>query len=98
MSFLVDTKNNNDFLLHEYPDAIIIDRLKLAELHHQYGTSPVIDGVIMRSNDSGNAGTAYILPPGTYGAEMHMCCNGIRYGAFGDYISLPQLPATIFEK
>ena len=50
MSFLVDTKNNNDFLLHEYPDAIIISRVVLAELHHNYGSS-VSDELIHPMNN-----------------------------------------------
>jgi len=38
---------------------------------------------------------AYVLKPGVCSRESH-CCNGIRYGNNGDYISLPQLPSHVW--
>lgn len=33
----------------------------------------------------------YYLPAGEYSAQGNNCCNGIRYGKDGDYISLPHI-------
>ena len=40
----------------------------------------------------------YILPPGQGGTTKDMCCNGLRFGTNGDYISLPNIPSRIFNE
>lgn len=39
----------------------------------------------------------YILKPGTAASAPNSCCNGIRFGKDGDYISLPNLPAVVWS-
>ena len=98
MSFLVDTGNCNNYLLANYNDAIIISKSALGELHHIHKTSGnTVDYIIDTFPTNFNVGVAYILPPGKYGAPQNMCCNGIRFGDNGDYISFPHLPDEIFN-
>ena len=85
---LVQRKYTYDQLVEiqekEFPESILIEPLELLQLHQddvpllklmeQYFSIPSV---------------WYYLPRNSYGASEEKCCNGIRYGNQGAYMSLP---------
>ena len=70
--------------IKEFPDSVIITHEELAAYHE-----PDIAKMIMDYKEVFVDSVAYYLPKGKYGATDH--CNGVRYGADGDYLSLPHI-------
>ena len=60
--------------------------------------NPFIASTAAEMHKQGTTFICYHLPPGDCGALKDMCCNGMRYGYDGDYISFPHLNINTINK
>lgn len=86
-------------ILEQYKDAVFISMEELMWLHKTYNSKHYfqIKQTIMTCilDEDTEPCIAYVLGAGITTDDQH-CCNGIRYGEEGLYISLPQLPSYIW--
>ena len=83
-------------LLRQYPNAVIVTPVHFSKLHLQSGNSyPYVNESINYLDEQGVDYICYILPPGE-GTSGDSCCNGIKYGFDGDYISFLHLSSELF--
>ena len=86
-------------ILDQYKDAVFISLAELATLHklHNPDTYTFVKETIEHALDleQKEPCVAYVLGAGIATADS-FCCNGIRYGIDGSYISLPQLPSHVW--
>ena len=76
------------YLLKAYPNAVIISSDKLLELHNGLSDKQYVLDSMSALEEAGDEYICYYLPSGSYGSQPGQCCNGIRFGKEGDYISL----------
>ena len=89
-----------DIVLEQWDNAVFISLDELQELHriHNPDWYLTIKDIIKAFREAENEYpcVAYVLGAGI-SAGVDYCCNGIRYGDEGDYTSLIQLPASVWN-
>jgi len=85
-----------NILAKDYPGYVEVTEEKMKLLHSN--NPEIINRMFAGLHDGDLVFVAYILEPHTFGAIKGMCCNGIRFGKDGDYISLPLLPERVFTR
>lgn len=80
----------------DYPGYEVISEEKMVQLHSN--NPDMIKRVFDTLHYDKLEYVCYMLTPNTFGAIKGMCCNGVRFGEDGDYISLPLLPDRFFSR
>lgn len=89
-----------ELVREQWDKAVFISLDELQELHriHNPKCYQAMKSIIKsyKEIEGDYPSVAYVLGAGIATGEDY-CCNGIRYGADGEYVSLIQLPACVWN-
>jgi len=87
-------------VLEQYKDVVFVSLEELMWLHKEHNPKQYffVKQTILACilEEYTEPAVAYVLGIGVASANDRHCCNGIRYGEEGNYISLPQLPSDVW--
>jgi len=85
-----------NIVLDQYKDAVFVTKEELIELHRKHCTDYAWLVTKRIINQCIEPCAPYVLGAGVANAPDDRCCNGIRYGENGDYLSFLQLPSSVW--